>query len=132
MLKLHNGTCTLASSDPTSEVIDRANQLLKIGLGIYEVYSNNCEDFGFYCKTSYAFDGRVGGSTKHIICLINLVIGFILSLALSKFICWPVLAFVLAPLYHFSVLYAIELHYLHEGVKKVCVNKKVCVKKKYT
>nr|GEY52781.1 hypothetical protein [Tanacetum cinerariifolium] len=41
------------------EVIDRANQLLKMGSGTYYVILNNCKDFALYCKTSYTLNGGV-------------------------------------------------------------------------
>ncbi|GAU44117.1 hypothetical protein TSUD_124040 [Trifolium subterraneum] len=59
------GTCTLASSDPTEEVLHRAFYLLENGFGDYHVSKNNCEDFAIYCKTGLrvtAEDSSVGGS----------------------------------------------------------------------
>jgi hypothetical protein len=59
------GTCTLASSDPTEEVLHRAFYLLENGFGDYHFSKNNCEDFAIYCKTGLrvtAKDSSVGGS----------------------------------------------------------------------
>ncbi|KAG2238813.1 hypothetical protein Bca52824_091984 [Brassica carinata] len=51
--KLRGGTCTIAPSDPSHEVISRAKFLLLInGFGDYHLFKNNCEDFAVYCKTS--------------------------------------------------------------------------------
>lgn len=53
MTKLRGGTCTIAPSDPSHEVISRAKFLLLInGFGDYHLFKNNCEDFAVYCKTS--------------------------------------------------------------------------------
>ncbi|GFY87789.1 NC domain-containing protein-like protein [Actinidia rufa] len=49
--KARGGTCTLASSDPSEDVLHRADFLLKNGFGIYHIFKNNCEDFAIYCKT---------------------------------------------------------------------------------
>ncbi|CAF1697588.1 protein LEAD-SENSITIVE 1-like [Brassica napus] len=52
MSKLRGGTCTTAASDPSEEVISRAEfLLLRNGFGEYHVFENNCEDFAMYCKT---------------------------------------------------------------------------------
>ncbi|KFK24449.1 hypothetical protein AALP_AAs48179U000400 [Arabis alpina] len=46
------GTCTVATSDPSDEVISRANFLfLRKVFGAYHLLENNCEDFAIYCKT---------------------------------------------------------------------------------
>ncbi|KAF8097935.1 hypothetical protein N665_0279s0064 [Sinapis alba] len=53
MTKLRGGTCTIAPSDPSDEVISRAKfLLLRNGFGEYHLFKNNCEDFAVYCKTS--------------------------------------------------------------------------------
>ncbi|KAG0466709.1 hypothetical protein HPP92_017673 [Vanilla planifolia] len=49
--KVRGGTCTLASSDPSEEVLHRAESLFDKGFGMYNLFKNNCEDFAIYCKT---------------------------------------------------------------------------------
>ncbi|KAL6225717.1 hypothetical protein ACLB2K_004566 [Fragaria x ananassa] len=49
--KARGGTCTLASSDPSEDVLHRAFFLLQNGFGSYCLFKNNCEDFAIYCKT---------------------------------------------------------------------------------
>lgn len=52
MSQLRGGTCTIAPSDPSNEVISRAKfLLLRNGFGDYHLFKNNCEDFAIYCKT---------------------------------------------------------------------------------
>ncbi|AES70842.1 lecithin retinol acyltransferase [Medicago truncatula] len=51
LAQARGGTCTLASSDPTEEVLPRALYLLEKGFGCYHISKNNCEDFAVYCKT---------------------------------------------------------------------------------
>ncbi|PRQ45207.1 putative endopeptidase, NLPC/P60 domain, LRAT-like domain-containing protein [Rosa chinensis] len=53
LAKARGGTCTLASSDPSEDVLHRAFYLLKKknGFGSYSLFKNNCEDFAIYCKT---------------------------------------------------------------------------------
>ncbi|CAN1160783.1 Protein LEAD-SENSITIVE 1 [Linum perenne] len=51
LAKARGGTCTLAPSDPSSEVLHRASFLLENGFGNYSLIRNNCEDFAIYCKT---------------------------------------------------------------------------------
>jgi hypothetical protein len=51
LAKARGGTCTLAASDPTEDVLHRADYLLKNGFGAYQIFKNNCEDFAIYCKT---------------------------------------------------------------------------------
>ncbi|KAJ3678602.1 hypothetical protein LUZ60_002405 [Juncus effusus] len=51
LAKIRGGTCTMAKSDPSYEVIYRAVYLLKHGFGSYDLFKNNCEDFPMYCKT---------------------------------------------------------------------------------
>lgn len=51
LAKARGGTCTLAKSDPTEDVLHRAQFLLKNGFGVYHLFKNNCEDFAIYCKT---------------------------------------------------------------------------------
>ncbi|TKY56638.1 LRAT domain protein [Spatholobus suberectus] len=51
LAKARGGTCTLAPSDPTEDVLHRASFLLENGFGGYNVFKNNCEDFAIYCKT---------------------------------------------------------------------------------
>ncbi|GKC43639.1 NC domain-containing family protein [Tanacetum coccineum] len=116
MLKLRDGTCTLSSSDPTPVVIDRANQLLNMGFGTYDVIFNNCEDFGLYCKTSYTLNGGAVCS-KQINSRARLVRMFFLSLALPRYISWPVLVFVIAPLCHSTFRYLADLIIQNEAVK---------------
>ncbi|GJW51735.1 NC domain-containing family protein [Tanacetum coccineum] len=116
MLKLRDGTCTLASSDPTHEVIDRANQLLKMGFGTYDVIFNNCEDFSLYCKTSYTLNGGALCS-EQINNRVRLVRMFLLSLALSRYICSPVLVCVIASLYHSTCRYLADIIIQNDVVK---------------
>ncbi|VVB14723.1 unnamed protein product [Arabis nemorensis] len=53
LAKLRGGTCTIATSDPSDEVISRAKFLLSRNVfGNYHPFENNCEDFAIYCKTS--------------------------------------------------------------------------------
>ncbi|XP_060672574.1 uncharacterized protein LOC112491335 [Ziziphus jujuba] len=50
--KTRGGTCTLASTSPTEDVLHRARFLRKHnGFGAYNLFNNNCEDFAIYCKT---------------------------------------------------------------------------------
>ncbi|KAL4652292.1 hypothetical protein ACB092_01G222300 [Castanea dentata] len=51
LAKARGGTCTLASSEPPEQVIDRAFYFLRKGFGVYNVIKNNCEDFALCCKT---------------------------------------------------------------------------------
>lgn len=51
LAKARGGTCTLAVSDPTEDVLRRASFLLENGFGGYNIFKNNCEDFAIYCKT---------------------------------------------------------------------------------
>ncbi|KAF3434427.1 hypothetical protein FNV43_RR25530 [Rhamnella rubrinervis] len=80
-----NGACTLASSEPTSFVLHRANFLLKRGkqsrviLGAYDLFRNNCEDFAIYCKTGLAVRGSIPvGRSGQIACLLAAV-GFVIA-----------------------------------------------------
>ncbi|KAL1218095.1 Protein LEAD-SENSITIVE 1 [Cardamine amara subsp. amara] len=51
-LAKRGGTCTIAPSDSSDEVISRAKFLfLRNGFGEYDLLDNNCEDFAIYCKT---------------------------------------------------------------------------------
>ncbi|KFK25860.1 hypothetical protein AALP_AA8G171700 [Arabis alpina] len=53
LTKLRGGTCTIAPSDSSDEVISRAKFLLLHNVfGNYHPFENNCEDFAIYCKTS--------------------------------------------------------------------------------
>ncbi|KAI3756315.1 hypothetical protein L1987_56135 [Smallanthus sonchifolius] len=71
--KLRGGTCTTAPSAPPQDVIYRANTLLKIGFGAYNVVRNNCEDFALYCKTSLLVSGNpTTGSSGQVNFLVNL------------------------------------------------------------
>ncbi|CAI8597116.1 unnamed protein product [Vicia faba] len=65
LVQARGGTCTLASSDPTEEVVYRAIYLLENGFGDYHVSKNNCEDFAIYCKTGLRVitDDSVGGGS---------------------------------------------------------------------
>lgn len=51
LAKARGGTCTLAQSDPSEQVLHRALFLLENGFGNYNIFKNNCEDFAIYCKT---------------------------------------------------------------------------------
>ncbi|XP_076882722.1 protein LEAD-SENSITIVE 1-like [Bidens hawaiensis] len=51
LAKAVGGTCTMAESDPSEEVIHRATYLHENGYGKYDLMNNNCEDFALYCKT---------------------------------------------------------------------------------
>lgn len=51
LAKARGGTCTLAKSDPTEDVLHRAFVLLENGFGGYNIFKNNCEDFAIYCRT---------------------------------------------------------------------------------
>ncbi|KAK3200254.1 hypothetical protein Dsin_023669 [Dipteronia sinensis] len=51
LAKVRGRTCTLATSDPSGDVLHRENILLDNGFGDYDVFKNNCEDFAIYCKT---------------------------------------------------------------------------------
>lgn len=53
------GTCTLAHSDPSVEVLHRANYLKENGFGAYCIFKNNCEDFAIYCKTGLLVNTKV-------------------------------------------------------------------------
>lgn len=49
-------TCTGADEDPPEMVLKRANDLLACnGFGGYNLVTNNCFDFAFYCKTGVQF-----------------------------------------------------------------------------
>ncbi|XP_058749089.1 protein LEAD-SENSITIVE 1-like isoform X1 [Vicia villosa] len=61
LAQARGGTCTLASSDPTEEVLYRAFYLRKKGFGAYHYFKNNCEDFAVYCKTGLLVTSSVGG-----------------------------------------------------------------------
>ncbi|XP_058749091.1 protein LEAD-SENSITIVE 1-like [Vicia villosa] len=65
LVQARGGTCTLASSDPTDEVIYRAIYLLENGFGDYHVSKNNCENFAMYCKTGLQVitNDSVGGGS---------------------------------------------------------------------
>lgn len=52
------GTCTIAQSDQSGEVIRRATHLLQNGFGNYNLFSHNCEDFALYCKTGLIVPGQ--------------------------------------------------------------------------
>ncbi|KAK6932818.1 LRAT domain [Dillenia turbinata] len=49
-------TCHRKQSSPASEVINRANQFLKLGkkFGVYNLFNNNCEQFAVLCKLGIA------------------------------------------------------------------------------
>ncbi|XP_057973786.1 protein LEAD-SENSITIVE 1 [Malania oleifera] len=66
--KARGGTCTLAVSDPSEEVVHRANYLLHNGFGCYNVFKNNCEDFAIYCKTGLLVldQGTIGQSGQAV------------------------------------------------------------------
>jgi hypothetical protein len=49
-------TCHTVAEDPPETVLERANKLLNDGgFGTYNVATNNCFDFAFYCKTGVGF-----------------------------------------------------------------------------
>ncbi|PRQ45206.1 putative LRAT-like domain-containing protein [Rosa chinensis] len=58
--KARGGTCTLALSDPSEDVLHRAFYLLQNGFGSYSVSKNNCEDFAIYCKTGLLVNSSNG------------------------------------------------------------------------
>ncbi|PHT64480.1 hypothetical protein T459_31634, partial [Capsicum annuum] len=56
------GTCTLATTDSSEDVIHRAETLLaNNSFGNYKLFKNNCEDFAIYCKTGYNPHFGAGG-----------------------------------------------------------------------
>ncbi|GMJ02944.1 hypothetical protein like AT3G02700 [Hibiscus trionum] len=57
--KPRGGTCTIAASDPSSQVLHRASYLLHNGFGVYHLFKNNCEDFAIYCKTGLLVITRI-------------------------------------------------------------------------
>lgn len=63
LAQARGGTCTLACSDLTEEVLYRAFYLRKNGFGAYHYFKNNCENFAVYCKTGLlvTINGNVGG-----------------------------------------------------------------------
>jgi hypothetical protein len=64
LAQARGGTCTIASSDATEDVLHRAFYLLENGFGPYNVFKNNCEDFAIYCKTGLLVTTKIslGGS----------------------------------------------------------------------
>ncbi|KAF3452036.1 hypothetical protein FNV43_RR08132 [Rhamnella rubrinervis] len=76
------GTCSLASSDPPEQVLQRAFYLLEPGFGNYHLFEKNCEDFSIYCKTGILEVG-VGamGSSEQILSLVSTLV----SVALIPF-----------------------------------------------
>ncbi|XP_061347579.1 protein LEAD-SENSITIVE 1-like [Gastrolobium bilobum] len=71
LAKTRGGTCTLAPSDPTEDVLRRASFLLENGFGGYNLFKNNCEDFAIYCKTGLLVFtsisvGRSGQATSYL------------------------------------------------------------------
>ncbi|XP_045822181.1 protein LEAD-SENSITIVE 1-like [Trifolium pratense] len=64
LAQARGGTCTIASSDATEDVLHRAFYLLENGFGPYNVFKNNCEDFAIYCKTGLVVTTTIslGGS----------------------------------------------------------------------
>jgi hypothetical protein len=45
-------TCSMEDEDPPETVLRRANDFYTYGgFGSYDLASNNCFDFAFYCKT---------------------------------------------------------------------------------
>lgn len=68
MAKMRGGTCTRAVSDADDLVVRRANDLLRIGFGSYNLFRNNCENFAVYCKTGLrVLDQRTMGQSGQII-----------------------------------------------------------------
>ncbi|KAM3394335.1 hypothetical protein P3S68_003337 [Capsicum galapagoense] len=56
------GTCTLATTDSSEDVIHRAETLpANNSFGNYKLFKNNCEDFAIYCKTGYNLHFGTGG-----------------------------------------------------------------------
>ncbi|XP_022759413.1 uncharacterized protein LOC111305829 [Durio zibethinus] len=52
LAKPRGGTCTIAASDSSEDVLHRASFLLRHNaFGVYNLFKNNCEDFAIYCKT---------------------------------------------------------------------------------
>jgi hypothetical protein len=64
LAQARGGTCTIASSDATEDVLHHAFYLLENGFGPYNVFKNNCEDFAIYCKTGLLVTTKIslGGS----------------------------------------------------------------------
>ncbi|KAF6156242.1 hypothetical protein GIB67_030245 [Kingdonia uniflora] len=52
LAQARGGTCTIAPSDPTCDVLHRVYHLYyNNSFGGYNLFKNNCEDFAIYCKT---------------------------------------------------------------------------------
>ncbi|KAI5408215.1 hypothetical protein KIW84_054150 [Lathyrus oleraceus] len=87
LAQARGGTCTLASSDPTQEVVTRALNLLENGFGDYHFFENNCEDFAVYCKTELVVrinsivggggSGQVASYLAAVNCIGSLPLGFV-------------------------------------------------------
>ncbi|XVF71013.1 hypothetical protein PTKIN_Ptkin12aG0000300 [Pterospermum kingtungense] len=59
LAKPRGGTCTIAASDSSEQVVHRASFLLHNGFGVYHLFKNNCEDFAIYCKTGLLVITRI-------------------------------------------------------------------------
>lgn len=78
LAKARGGTCTLAPSDPTEDVLHRSSFLLENGFGVYNIFKNNCEDFAIYCKTGLLVStsvsvGRSGQAASYLAAASTLV-----------------------------------------------------------
>lgn len=62
-LSQRHGTCSTRDSDPADTVVHHAKELLDRGFGCYDLVTNNCEDFAFYCKTR---EGGLSGQSRPI------------------------------------------------------------------
>ncbi|CAJ2640592.1 unnamed protein product [Trifolium pratense] len=87
------GTCTIASSDATEDVLHRAFYLLENGFGPYNVFKNNCEDFAIYCKTglvvtttiSLGGSGQAGSCSAAASSIASLSVKFLATFAVCTF-----------------------------------------------
>ncbi|EOY03074.1 NC domain-containing protein-related [Theobroma cacao] len=59
LAKARGGTCTMAASDSSEDVLHRAFFLHRNGFGVYHIFKNNCEDFAIYCKTGLLVTTRI-------------------------------------------------------------------------
>lgn len=84
LAQARGGTCTMADTDETSDVIHRAQVLLRNGFGEYNLFENNCEDFVLYCKTELLIvDKSRMGRSGQTSALFNAPISAMLSSSLS-------------------------------------------------
>lgn len=84
LAKARGGTCTLAPSDPTEDVLHRSSFLLENGFGVYNIFKNNCEDFAIYFKRGLLAveDTAVGRSGQALLAMLLLVLWFFQQLVL--------------------------------------------------